>query len=51
MNDDKTVAWLLSLSRKELQAKVREMIGLLNEGDSKDMFGTEGWQHRLGWED
>jgi hypothetical protein len=30
---------------------LRDMVELLNEGDEDDAFGTEGWRHRLGWDE
>lgn len=29
---------------------MEEMMGLLDEGDADDAFGTEGWRHVLGWD-
>lgn len=27
-----------------------EMEDILDDGDSDDRFGTEGWRHRMGWD-
>ncbi len=29
---------------------VHKMIGLLDEADSEDFYGTEGWKHSIGWD-
>ena len=30
---------------------IEQMISLLDEGDYEDIFGTEGWRHRFGWDE
>lgn len=35
---------------EEFSLTVDQMISLLDEGDSEDFFGTEGWRHILGWD-
>ena len=29
---------------------VETLIEMLDEGDTYDAFGTEGWKHQFGWE-
>lgn len=44
-------ALIKDMDRDQLLETIEEMIGLLDEGDQDDMFGTEGWRHRLGWDE
>ena len=32
---------------EEFAYKVREMVSLLDEGDSEDFYGTEGWKRLI----
>lgn len=29
---------------------IDSMTDLMNDADSDDAFGTEGWKHRMGWD-
>jgi hypothetical protein len=44
-------AMVKTMSEDELRSTITEMIKLLDEGDQDDTFGTEGWRHRLGWDE
>lgn len=36
--------------RFDLMELLAAIEGMLDEADSDDYFGTEGWRHRLGWD-
>lgn len=46
---------LIALTKEnDIQIKsiiVEDLIDLLNDLDTQDFFGTEGWKHRYGFED
>lgn len=44
-------ALIKDMDRDTLLETIEEMIDLLDEGDQDDTFGTEGWRHRLGWDE
>ena len=31
--------------------RVSEIISMLDESDQDDYFGSEGWRHRIGWDE
>ena len=36
---------------QELYFDIQKLMDLCDEGDREDMFGTEGWRHRIGWDE
>jgi hypothetical protein len=40
-----------TMGEDDLREMMAAMIELLDDGDQDDTFGTEGWRHRLGWDD
>lgn len=36
---------------KKLYHDIKELMGLCDELDGQDAFGTEGWRHAIGWDD
>jgi len=36
---------------QELYFDIQKLMDLCDEGDMEDMFGTEGWRHRIGWDE
>lgn len=43
------VSALLGTEGEEFVSIINEMMGLLDEGDFEDFFGTSGWRDNLGW--
>jgi len=42
---------VIFLSPSGAKKKLQELIEWLDEIDEDDFFGTEGWRHRLGWDE
>jgi hypothetical protein len=57
MSDKMELMGLLKVNKlsdkeaKELYKDLKKLMGMCDELDCQDAFGTEGWRHNLGWED
>jgi hypothetical protein len=56
MSDKMELMGLLKVNKlsdkeaKELYKDLKKLMGMCDELDCEDAFGTEGWRHNLGWE-
>lgn len=41
---------LSNIEAKILYRDLKRLMEICDELDSVDAFGTEGWQHRIGWD-
>lgn len=39
------------LTEEQAKEKLKDIVDWLDDLDCDDFFGTEGWKHRIGWDE